>query len=197
MTFTSLMKTKLFLAVVLLAVAGYAAYAFLESPAPSPLPPALQEEEPSVAAAMAITSPAFGKDEMIPVRYTCDGDDVIPPLAWSGAPEGTRSFVLIFEDPTFSVPYVHWVRFNIPSDAEGIEEGREPAGRAGRGSSGRTTYFGSCPPTKQHRYAFNLYALDTMLDPKSATKAEVVAAMEGHILATSTLHGTYIRLRNR
>jgi Raf kinase inhibitor-like YbhB/YbcL family protein len=145
----------------------------------------------------ALTSTAFATGETIPARYTCDGDDAIPPLAWSGAPAGTRAFALIMDDPDApGGTYVHWVLFNLPATATALPQS-ESSGVQGTTNSGRTGYGGPCPPPgKPHRYFFKLYALDGPLSLRSGvTKAEVERAMQGHILAAAQLMGTYGRHR--
>jgi len=150
-------------------------------------------------------SPAFADGEAIPRKYTCDGDDCSPPLAWSGLPAGTGSVVLIVDDPDAPDPaapqrtWVHWVLYNLPPDstglAEGIEPARLPAGtREGLNDWNRTGYGGPCPPIGRHRYFHKLYALDAVLpDLGDATKGEVEEAMRGHVLASAQLVGTYQR----
>jgi Raf kinase inhibitor-like YbhB/YbcL family protein len=145
----------------------------------------------------SITSTAFATGAAIPPRYTCDGDDAIPPLAWSGAPASTRTFALIMDDPDApGGTYVHWVLFNLPATAAALPES-EASGVQGKTNSGRTEYGGPCPPPgKPHRYYFKLYALDGPLSLRSgATKADVERAMEGHVLASAQLMGTYARHR--
>ncbi|MCI0619823.1 YbhB/YbcL family Raf kinase inhibitor-like protein [Candidatus Wolfebacteria bacterium] len=145
--------------------------------------------------AFTLKSPAFAHNGVIPAKYTCDGEDVSPPLAWENIPEGIRFLVLIMDDP--DAPrgtWVHWIVFNIPPDTARIEEGKEPEGVSGNNSWLTLGYGGPCPPEGVHRYFFKLYALDTMLDlSEGATKAEVEAAMTGHILAETTLIGLYER----
>jgi Raf kinase inhibitor-like YbhB/YbcL family protein len=152
---------------------------------------------------MTITSTAFGHGEKIPRHHTCEGDDVSPPLAWSGVPDGARSLVLIVDDPDAPDPakprmtWVHWVLYDIPSTAAGLAEDVVPAAlppgtRQGTNDWKRTGYGGPCPPVGRHRYFHKLYALDTELgDLGRATKAEVERAMGGHVLAEAVLIGTY------
>ena len=152
--------------------------------------------------ALQLTSPSFAHDGDIPSRHTCDGDDVSPALQWSGVPSGTRSLALIVDDPDAPDPaaprrvWVHWVLYNLPPDAAGLAEGAAaaqlPAG-ALRGFNDwkRDAYGGPCPPIGRHRYFFKLYALDTRLDLRRPTKAQLEEAMRGHILATAKLMGTY------
>ena len=144
---------------------------------------------------MNITSPAFGQNELIPSEYACDGSDISPELRIEGVPENTKSLVLINDDP--DAPrgvWDHWVVFNIPAALTTIEKGREPEGRAGRNSWGNTGYGGPCPPSGTHRYFFKLYALDTLLDlDEGSVKAEIEAAMEGHIIESAQLVGLYSR----
>lgn len=149
----------------------------------------------------ALTSAAFGAGEPIPAKYTCDGADISPPLEWSDPPPGTQSFALICDDPDAPVgTWVHWVIFNLPATARGLPEavpiGSELAdgSRQGRNSWGRTSYGGPCPPGGTHRYFFKLYALDAQLPlSPGAGKDDLMRAMEGHILASTELMGTYSR----
>ena len=147
---------------------------------------------------MKITSSAFSNNERIPIKYTCDGSDTIPPLNFEDVPEDTRSLVLVIDDP--DVPrdimasgiYDHWVLFNIPASTESVEEGRSPEGTKGKTTGGSLFYEGPCPPGEEHRYFFKLYALDTMLDlSQGATKQQVENAMQGYVLAEATLIGLY------
>lgn len=151
---------------------------------------------------MQLQSSAFKAGGAIPERYTCEGDDVSPPLAWSGAPAGTKAFGLIVDDPDAPDPkapkmtWVHWVLHNVPANVNALPEGasdRLPAGtRQGKNDWKRTGYGGPCPPIGRHRYFFKLYALDTELpDLREPTKAQLEAAMKGHILAQAELMGTY------
>lgn len=152
----------------------------------------------------SLSSPAFGDNTPIPKRYTCEGEDVSPPLEWSGAPQGTKSFALIVDDPDAPDPkapkrtWVHWVLYDIPADASGLPEGavkkaRLPAGtREGRNDWQRTGYGGPCPPIGRHRYFHKLYAVDTVLpDLKEPTKAHLLDALKGHVLREAQLVGTY------
>jgi len=152
---------------------------------------------------MMMTSTAFEHEGTIPRHYTCEGDDVSPPLAWSGLPEGARSLVLIVDDPDAPDPanprmtWVHWVLYDIPVTADGLDEdiasSALPSGtREGLNDWKRTGYGGPCPPIGRHRYFHKLYALDTELgDLGVATKAEIERAMKGHVLAEGVLLGTY------
>lgn len=153
--------------------------------------------------ALVLSSKSFHHEGEIPKQYTCEGKDISPPLAWSGAPEKTKSFALIVDDPDAPDPaapqrvYVHWVLYNMPASASGLDEAvasdKLPAGTGeGKSDFGRTGYGGPCPPIGRHRYFHKLYALDTVLpDLGAATKKELLAAMEGHILAQAELMGTY------
>lgn len=155
---------------------------------------------------LTIASPAFTDASPIPARHTCDGEEVSPALRWSGAPDGTRSFVLIVDDPDAPDPaapkriFVHWVLYDIPRDASGLDEGiatdRLPAGtRSGRNDAGSNDWAGPCPPIGRHRYFFRLHALDEMLGDLGTRpgRREVERAMEGHVLETAELMGTYQR----
>ncbi len=144
--------------------------------------------------------PAMGE---IPRRHTCEGEDVSPELRWSGVPEGAKSLVLIVDDPDAPDPdapttiWVHWVLYNVPATAAGLPEAVDPKdlpSGTGEGTNDwkRTGYQGPCPPIGRHRYFHRLYALDTVLpDLGTPTKAEVEAAMKGHVLAQAELMGTY------
>jgi Raf kinase inhibitor-like YbhB/YbcL family protein len=153
--------------------------------------------------ALTLKSSAFDHGGEIPSEYTCEGEDVSPPLVWTGVPETARSLVLIIDDPDAPDPkapkmtWVHWVVFNIPPDVSGLPKGIEPAkfppGMAeGLNDWQRTGYGGPCPPIGRHRYFHKLYALDTVLEGmNSPTKAKVEAAMKGHVIAETALIGTY------
>lgn len=150
-----------------------------------------------------LTSPAFANGETIPSKYTCDGDNVNPALSWSGLiSEATQSFVLIMDDPDVPLDirpdgmFDHWVVFNIPADVRNIDEAAVPPGIQGANTRGDNAYRGPCPPDGEHRYFFKLFAVDRMIDLQAgATKAEVIAAIDGHILATGELMGRYDRQR--
>jgi Raf kinase inhibitor-like YbhB/YbcL family protein len=153
--------------------------------------------------AFILTSPAFANNGNIPAQYTCDGVDISPPLSWSDAPQGTRSFALIVEDPDAPDPkapkmtWVHWVIYNIPGDVQSLSEDAArhglPAGaQQGLNDSKRVGYNGPCPPLGRHRYFHKLYALDTVLqDLGHPTKAQLLSAMQGHVRAEAQLVGTY------
>lgn len=147
-------------------------------------------------------SSAYTDGAEMPVRFTCDGADTSPPLQWAGAPAGTQSFALIMDDPDAPDPkapkmvYVHWVLYNIPADVHDFAEGGSkqlPSGtHEGVNDWKRTGYGGPCPPIGRHRYFHKLYALDTLLpDLDNPTKAQLEAAMHGHVLAETQLIGTY------
>ncbi len=151
--------------------------------------------------AMTITSPAFDHQGDIAPRYTCDGDDLSPPLAFGQVPDGARSLVLVCDDP--DAPggvWDHWVLYNLSPGTPGLPQGLPasatyPDGSmAGKNSWGRLGYGGPCPPRGTHRYYFTLYALDAPLSlPPGAAKKDVLAASKGHILASATLMGRYKR----
>jgi Raf kinase inhibitor-like YbhB/YbcL family protein len=144
---------------------------------------------------MRIKSPLFADGGSIPSKYTCDGQDAIPPLKFEDVPEGTAALALVMDDP--DAPHGtwdHWVVWNIPPDAKEIREGAAPRGVFGRNSWGRNDWGGPCPPDKEHRYFFRLYALDRMLDlPAGSSKAELEKAMRGYIIAEGQLMGRYDR----
>lgn len=154
------------------------------------------------AMAFRIESPAFSAQGKIPPKYTCDGTDVSPPLVWKEAPEGTKSFALISDDPDAPVGnWVHWVVYDLPPGTQELQEAVPKTERLASGAKQGLTdfrevgYGGPCPqPGKPHRYFFKLYALDTALDlPPKATKADLLVAMTGHVLAQAELVGLYQR----
>ena len=152
---------------------------------------------------MKLTSTAFAEGGGIPAKYTCVGADTSPPLAWSGLPAGTKSLALIVDDPDAPDPaapkmtWVHWVLYNLPPDTASLAEGAgnrpvSPPVRSGLNDWSRTGYGGPCPPIGRHRYYHKLYALDTVLtDLGKPTKAKLLDAMKGHVLAEAQLMGTY------
>ncbi len=156
---------------------------------------------------MALTlASAFPHNGKIPVRYTCDGEDISPPLHWSNLPHGTQSLVLIVDDPDAPDPrapkltWVHWVLYNLPPDSSGLPENAAqlpPGTQEGLNDWKRTGYGGPCPPIGEHRYFFKLYALDTLLPDfgRLPTKRQLEQAMQGHILEETALIGTYSRSR--
>lgn len=150
---------------------------------------------------LKLSSPVFSPGGKIPRRYTCDGEDVSPPLAWTDSPAGTSSFALIMDDP--DAPrgtWLHWVLFDLPASTRSIAEAvpARPApgggGTHGKNSWGRSDYGGPCPPSGTHRYFFRLYALGGALGlPAGATLEQVRRAMEGRVLGEAELMGTYAR----
>ncbi len=162
--------------------------------------PAQAEE----AKPMQLTSSAFAHDGSIPAKHTCEGEDVSPPLAWSDPPAGTKSFAIIIDDPDAPDPraprtvWVHWVVYDLPASARSLPEAVRsarnlPAGaRMGKNDWGKAAYGGPCPPVGRHRYFHKLYALDVALGDRGAlTKAQLLGAMEGHLVAKAELVGRY------
>ena len=174
-----------------------AVLALFAGPAPSG-GPAPSREAPMT---LALVSPAFSPNGSIPKEYTCDGDDLAPPLAWTGAPAGTKSFALIVDDPDAPMgTWVHWVLYNIPTSVNSLPEGgaRSPvpaSAREGLNDGGDLGYTGPCPPIGRHRYFHTLYALDTVLPDLGAraTREDLDAAMRGHVLEQAQVMGTYQR----
>ncbi len=150
-----------------------------------------------------LSSPAFGHEEEIPVKHTCEGDDVSPALRWGSVPPGTQSLALVVDDPDAPDPkapkmvWVHWVLFNLPPESSGLPEGVSsenlpPGTCEGLNDWKRTGWGGPCPPIGRHRYFFRLYALDCDLSERGAlTRSELDRRIQGHILAEATLMGTY------
>jgi Raf kinase inhibitor-like YbhB/YbcL family protein len=145
---------------------------------------------------IVVKSRAFENNQLIPTKYTCDGDDVNPPLTIEDVPEGTKSLVMIVDDPDApSGTWNHWVVWNIPPDTRKIEENTFP-GTEGISTSRKHAYGGPCPPYGTHRYFFKVYALDAKLDlTADSTKNDVEKAMGSHILAEGELLGLYRRSR--
>ncbi len=152
---------------------------------------------------MTVGSTAFGHGEAIPARYTCEGDDLSPPLEFRGVPDGTESLVLIVDDPDAPDPaaplrvWVHWLVYNLPPDTAGLPEGASARGlpevaKQGLNDSGEVGYGGPCPPIGRHRYFHKLFALDRVLPDLGAVKrGDLEREMEGHILARAELMGVY------
>ncbi|NGO66722.1 YbhB/YbcL family Raf kinase inhibitor-like protein [Rhizobium daejeonense] len=154
---------------------------------------------------LTLTSPVFADNGEIPILYTCEGEDIPPPLRWTGVPPEAKSLVLIVDDPDAPDPahpkmtWLHWVLYNLPAELTGLAEGisRLPGTSVtGVNSWNRHNYGGPCPPIGRHRYFFKLYALDRLLDrlvPGSGEQVE--AAMRGHVLSSTQIMGTYQKTR--
>ncbi|MGI5864066.1 MAG: YbhB/YbcL family Raf kinase inhibitor-like protein [Myxococcales bacterium] len=154
---------------------------------------------------LSIASPEFSHQDEIPKKFTHDGLNISPPLAWSGVPAGTKSLALIVDDPDAPDPrapkrvWTHWTIYNLPPDTTGlpeaVREGQLPgSAREGMNDSGGHGYDGPVPPIGRHRYFFKLYALDTVLpDLGRPTKAQLEKAMKGHVLEQAELVATYER----
>lgn len=153
---------------------------------------------------MTLTSPSFKAGGEIPRRHTCQGQDISPALAWTEVPAGAKTLALVVDDPDAPDPaapkmtWVHWVVFDIPATATGLPEGAGaelPSGaRAANNDWGRAGWGGPCPPVGRHRYFFKLYALEASLPPDRVhTKAQLEKAMQGHVLASAQLMGTYAK----
>ena len=157
----------------------------------------------------SIESASFTDEGEIPTKHTCEGANVSPPLAWTGAPAGTKSFALVVDDPDAPDPaapkvtWVHWVLYNLPPTTthldQGVASAALPAGTLqGKNDWKRTGYGGPCPPIGRHRYFHKLYALDTRLpDLAQPTKDQLLKAMQGHVLAQAELIGTYQKQKAR
>lgn len=152
---------------------------------------------------LRLTSPAFDHEGEIPKQYTCEGDDIAPALAWTGVPAGTVSLALIVHDPDAPDPeqpqrdYVHWVLYDIPGSVRALAEGvtledLPPGTREGVNDWDATGYGGPCPPIGRHRYYFELHAVDAELgDLDRPSRRQLERALEGHVLETAVLMGTY------
>jgi len=160
------------------------------------MPPDLMAKEAGKMTGLTITSASFAHKTAIPGRYTCDGQDMSPPLQIDAIPAGAKSLALVMDDPDAPAgTWVHWVMWNIPPHIGEIKENSPPAGAVqGVNSWQRNRYGGPCPPSGTHRYFFKVYALDITLNlPPSATRAALDGAMQGHIIGTGELLGTYRR----
>jgi len=150
---------------------------------------------------MEIISSAFSDGVMIPQKYTCDDNDISPPLEWSLAPDGTKTFALICDDPDAPMgTWVHWVLFNLPGNINELSENIPPVevltngAKQGKNDFGKIGYGGPCPPGGTHRYFFKVYALDVELNVEAGiTKSDLLKAMDGHILSEGQLMGRYKR----
>jgi len=194
-------------AVVVAAAAAGGYYALTTPAAPAPtttlppitLTPRISERTTEVRVGLMVTSQAFKSGEPIPSKYACDGEDVSPPISWSGPHEQIRSYALIVDDLDAPMgAFTHWVIFNIPAADSSLQEGVPTVGTLsdgaiqGRNGFGKIGYAGPCPPSGTHRYVFHLYALDTLLSLQAgASQGDVLEAMKGHILADAELTGLY------
>lgn len=145
---------------------------------------------------LQLTSPAFKNDGTIPSDYTCDGKNISPPLTWKDIPQGTKSFVLIVDDPDAPhKTWTHWIVYNITAETTAIREGAVPQeSLQGINDFGQAAYGGPCPPQGVHRYFFKLYAIDKNLQlPQGANKVQIEKEIEGHVLAVAELMGSYSR----
>ena len=147
--------------------------------------------------ALRVTSSAFSENETIPAKYTCDGQNVSPPLEWDGEPPDTKSLAVICDDPDApSGTFTHWVLYDVPGGAHRLSEGSRGIGNEGRNSFKQTGYGGPCPPPKDgpHRYVFHFYALDVVsLGRPGLSREDVATAMRGHVLAEGQLTARYAR----
>jgi len=150
---------------------------------------------------MKLESSAFSPEGTIPIKYSCDGEDISPPLSWQGVPEGTQSLALICDDSDApGMTFVHWLIYNLPTEVQQLPENvpnrerLESGALQGENNFGKVGYGGPCPPGGTHRYFFRLYALDGMLDLGAGiSRDRLERAMEGHILAQAELMGRYSR----
>ena len=151
---------------------------------------------------LKVTSSAFEQGGSIPTKYTCEGEDISPPLSWSGVSANAKSVAMIVDDPDAPDPakpqrvYVHWVVYNIPTKTTSLAENASKSALSGgavqgKNDWGNTGYGGPCPPIGRHRYFFKLYALDTTLNLRDATKADLEKAMKGHVVDSGELMATY------
>jgi Raf kinase inhibitor-like YbhB/YbcL family protein len=201
------MRTAWRAATLLLVAAVIAGAVYLIVPDRSENQPAKVAEVLKMENKLTLKSIAFGSGETIPSKYTCDGENINPPLSISGVPEGTVSLALIMDDPDIPQQFKddrgidsfdHWAVYNISPELTNITEGVEPEGSVGENGRGDTGYTGPCPPPEfeptEHRYFFKLYVLDSEFSfDATPTKGELIAAMEGHIISQTELVGLYDR----
>ncbi len=148
----------------------------------------------SHAAKFKLSSPAFQDSDLIPKKFTCQGENISPELDWSEAPANTKSFVLIVDDPDApGGTFTHWVLFDIPADQKQLAEGAGSIGVSGSNGLSQPGYMGPCPPNGLHRYYFRLYALDvpSLNLKEGASRSEAEAAMKGHIIGAADTLGRY------
>jgi Raf kinase inhibitor-like YbhB/YbcL family protein len=159
-------------------------------------------EMPPPDAGFILISPDFTDGGPIPTRYTCDGENIPPTLAWGEPPAGTKSYVLMVEDPDAQLgTWIHWIVYNLPAETRTVDALIRPGAQLndvivlfGKNSWGKQAYSGPCPPSGTHHYVFQLYALDIMLGPEDkASKNELATRMQGHILSYAELTGTYTK----
>ena len=195
-------RTKRFVGMLLVVgLLGNGCRPHSDPPRTEPEPTSLEKERGSDMSKLELKSSAFAQEGAIPSKYTCQGEDLSPPLAWTGAPRATKSFALIVDDPDAPDParpkrtWVHWVLYDIPASTTALAEGAStnlpPGTKVGWNDWHKLGYGGPCPPIGRHRYFHKLYALDTTLDLESPTKTEVERAMASHILGRVELVGTY------
>lgn len=151
------------------------------------------KKEKMALAEILVKSSAFEDGAEIPEKYTCNGDDMIPPIEISGVPSGAKSLALIMEDPDAPKgTWYHWIKWNMPPDTKQIDEGEEPIGVSGEGTEGNLSYEGPCPPSGKHSYIWNVYALDVILElDEGSSKKQLDKAMDGHIIGEGKLLGVY------
>ena len=198
-----MLKNKSKLCFIALILFAFSSCRNQNSPAPQntaqPTPPAAPNISPALKAEIKLTSAAFADNGMMPPKYTCDGDNVSPPLKWEGVPEKAKTLALIADDPDApSGTWTHWVLFNLSASAKELAENippeKQPASVATHGTNDfkKIGYGGPCPPSGTHRYFFKIYALDAELAlDAGATKDELLKAMDGHVLAEGQLVGKY------
>ena len=190
------MTKVLFLIILVISLLLVAGIVYLQRSYKKEAQPSISKEELTKPSSMKISSPAFENNQFIPVKYTCDGEDINPPLQIENVPKEAKSLVLIVDDPDAPIGiWSHWVVFNIDPSVQFIEEDSSPEGAVeGLNDFKKHSYGGPCPPSGTHHYYFRLYALDTTLDLSSeATREDVLEAIKGHILASAELIGLYQR----
>lgn len=191
------MKEKLLILVIIIVVI-FGLTAYVNHHTNDQSLPLITNTNNKISMEINFSSPAFGDNEAIPSEYTCDGNNIIPPLKISGVGADAKSLAIVVDDPDAASvvghTFDHWVIFNIPPDTDMVKEGVQPNGIAGKNGKDELTYTGPCPPNGTHHYHFKLYALDTILGLKEgATKNELEEAMDGHIIGQTQFIGIYTR----
>jgi hypothetical protein len=147
---------------------------------------------------LEVTSAAFPADGPIPSKYTCDGEGISPPLAWSGVPDNARSLAILVDDPdSGDHPFLHWLVSDLPPELHNLDEGAAVPHEAqvAESDAGNMSYYGPCPVNGRHHYRFHVFALDTVIGHQPEGRDEFLAAIQGHILDEGELIGTYQRAR--
>jgi Raf kinase inhibitor-like YbhB/YbcL family protein len=147
---------------------------------------------------LEVTSPAFPADGAIPSKYTCDGSGISPPLSWSNVPDSAKSLAILVDDPDApNGPFLHWLVTDLPPEVHELDEGGALPHEANvtETDAGTASYYGPCPSSGRHHYRFHVYALDTVLGQRPASRDDFLSAISGHVLDEGELVGCYQRAK--